>query len=76
MSNERIRLSDKEVADVIKLCEFVITSLGGSHDENIRAKKVLNKFVKHCETSQTRGTNVSSILKEDVSRISLEDLMT
>ena len=41
MSNERIRLSDKEVADVIKLCEFVITSLGGTHDENIRARKVL-----------------------------------
>ena len=35
MSNERIRLSDKEVADVIKLCEFVIKGTGGSHDENI-----------------------------------------
>ena len=76
MSNERIRLSDKEVADVIKLCEFVITSLGGTHDENIRARKVLKKFIIHCESSQTRGMNVSSILKEDVSRISLEDLMS
>ena len=76
MSNERIRLSDKEVADVIKLCEFVIKGTGGSHDENIRARAVLKKFIIHCESSQTRGMNVSSILKEDVSRISLEDLMT
>ena len=76
MSNERIRISDSMIADVIKLCEFVITGTDSSHSENIRAKNVLNRFINHCENSSERSARVSEILKEDVSRISLEDMMT
>ena len=76
MSNERIRISDSMIADVIKLCEFVIKDTFGSDDENIRAKNVLRKFVQHCDNSSERSARVSELLREDVSRISLEDMMT
>lgn len=76
MSNERIRISDSMIADVIKLCEFVIKDTFGSDDENIRAKNVLRKFVQHCDNSSGRSARVSELLREDVSRISLEDMMT
>ena len=76
MSNERIRLADREVADIILLCKFVIEGTGANHDCNIIARLLMKRFIQHCESSSERGARVSDLLKQDISRISLEDMMT
>ena len=76
MSNERIRLADREVADILLLCKFVIKETGANHDCNIIARLLMKRFIQHCESSSERGARVSELLEYDKSRTSLEDMMT
>ena len=76
MSNERIRLADREVADILLLCKFVIKGTGANHDCNIIARLLMKRFIQHCESSSERGARVSELLKYEKSRTSLEDMMT
>ena len=76
MSNERIRLADREVADILLLCKFVINETGANHDCNIIARLLMKRFIQHCESSSERGARVSELLKYEKSRTSLEDMMT
>lgn len=76
MSNERIRLADREVADILLLCKFVIKGTGANHDCNIIARLLMKRFIQHCESSSERGARVSELLEYDKSRTSLEDMMT
>ena len=74
MSNQRMRLSDRDISDCVLALKFIITGTGAEHDENIRAKKLMKRFIEHIETSD-RTSSVSSLIKEDVGRISLDSLM-
>ena len=76
MSNERIRLADREVADILLLCKFVIEGTGANHDSNIIARLLMKRFIQHCESSSERGARVSELLEYDISRTNLDSLMT
>lgn len=76
MSNERIRLSDNDVADTILLCKFVIEGTGANHECNLMARLIMKRFIQHCEQSPERGARVSELLEYDSSRTKLDSLMT
>ena len=76
MSNERIRLSDREVADILLLCKFVIEGTGANHECNNMARLLMKRFIQHCESSSERGARVSELLEYDTSRTKLDSLMT
>ena len=80
MNNERnidnrIKLIDQDIADIVLVLKFVIEGTGGNHDENIRARKLMKRFTSYIETSQ-RKSAISSLLREDICRIRLDSLMT
>ena len=71
----RIKLIDQDVADIILMLKFVIEGTGGEHDENVRARKLMKRFLSFIENSPTRKSAISSLIKEDISRIRLDSLM-
>ncbi len=70
----RVRLVDTDLADLILILKFVITGTGAEHTDNIRAKKLMKRFLSHIELSK-RGSAISSLIQEDISRIRLDDLI-
>ena len=72
--DNRIKLIDKDIADLIFVLKFVITGTGATHDENIRAKRLMKRFINYLKLSK-RNSAVSSLIKEDISRVKLDDLI-
>ena len=75
MIDTRIKLIDQDVANIILVLKFVIEGTGGDHDENVRARKLMKRFMSFIDNSPIRKTAISSLIKEDISRIRLDNLM-
>lgn len=70
--DNRVKLIDKDIADLILVLKFVITGTGATHDENIRAKRLMKRFTNYLKLSK-RDSAISSLIQEDMSRIKLDE---
>ena len=70
----RIKLIDQDVADIILMLKFVIEGTGGEHDENVRARKLMKRFLSYMKLSK-RDSSISTLIREDIDRIRLDSLM-
>jgi len=72
--DNRIKLIDKDLADLILVMKFVIQETGAEHDENIRAKRLMKRFLSYMKLSK-RDSSISTLIREDIDRIRLDSLM-
>ena len=72
--DNRVKLIDKDIADLILVLKFVIQGTGATHDENIRAKRLMKRFTNYLKLSR-RDSAISSLIREDMSRVKLDDLI-